>query len=136
MKASFRKFLINHTLLTAFLAIIFFSLKFIFPAFPIPGSIVAIFVFFYLFVLLVHWILVKSSERRPQVFIRTFLVMTVAKLFIYLGFVSILILWNKSDAKGVIIAFAVLYFVNLAHEISAILNHLSSQEKTGENGRK
>ena len=129
MDRSFRKFLLNHSLLHFLFGIIFFAIKILFKAFPIPGTIWLIFGFFYLFVLAIHWILVKSSEKRPQVFIRTFLVLIIVKLFVYVGFVSILILWNKTDAKGVIIVFSVLYFINLIHEIAAILNHLKFVKK-------
>jgi hypothetical protein len=134
MRRSFRSFLINHALLHLFLAVLFVALKIIFPGFPIPESILTIFVFFFLFVLAVHGLLLRVSEKNAQVFIRVFMVMTFVKLFVYLGFISILILSYKSDAKGIVIVFSALYFANLAHEISAILKHLE-QKKSEEKDR-
>jgi hypothetical protein len=99
-----------------------------FPGFPIPDSIFIIFVFFFVFVLMVHGLLLRVAEKKAQVFIRVFMVMTFVKLFVYLGFISILILLYKSDAKGIVIVFGALYFVNLAHEITAILRHLDQKK--------
>ncbi|HEX9649443.1 MAG TPA: hypothetical protein VGA21_02685 [Cyclobacteriaceae bacterium] len=128
MRKSFLSFLINHTILTLLLAVLFIAIKIMFPGFPIPDSIFIIFVFFFVFVLMVHGLLLRVAEKKAQVFIRVFMVMTFVKLFVYLGFISILILLYKSDAKGIVIVFGALYFVNLAHEITAILRHLDQKK--------
>jgi len=128
MRKSFLSFLINHTILTLLLAVLFIAIKIMFPGFPIPDSIFIIFVFFFVFVLMVHGLLLRVAEKKAQVFIRVFMVMTFVKLFVYLGFISILILLHKNDAKGIVIVFGALYFVNLAHEITAILRHLDQKK--------
>ena len=128
MRKSFLSFLINHTIITLLLAVLFLAIKIMFPGFPIPDSIFIIFVFFFLFVLMVHGLLLRVAEKKAQVFIRVFMVMTFVKLFVYLGFISILILLHKNDAKGIVIVFGALYFVNLAHEITAILRHLDQKK--------
>lgn len=128
MRKSFLSFLINHTILTLLLTVLFIAIKIMFPGFPIPDSIFIIFVFFFVFVLMVHGLLLRVAEKKAQVFIRVFMVMTFVKLFVYLGFISILILLYKSDAKGIVIVFGALYFVNLAHEITAILRHLDQKK--------
>ena len=132
MRKSIRAFLINHSIITALLAILFIAIKVLVPGFPLPDSTWLIFGFFYLFVLTVHGYLLKMAEKRAQVFIRTFMVMTFAKLFIYLAFISVLLLLNRSDAKGIIIVFATLYVVNLVHELAALLKHLNQGRKSGE----
>ena len=134
MKKSLKSFWINHSIVTLLVAVFFVALKVMYPPFPLPESAWIIFLFFYLFVLGVHGYLLKVADKRAQVFIRTFMGMTFIKLFIYLAFISILLLLNRTEAKGILIVFAALYIINLIHELAALLKHLNQQR--GENQSK
>jgi hypothetical protein len=74
---------------------------------------------------IIHWILLKVSEKRPQKFITTFMAITTFKLFGYLSvIVTYILVAGKQHAMGFALTFIALYLVYTATEVISILNYL------------
>lgn len=129
---SFKKFIIHVTLLTVLLGVLAISLQYLFPGISLPDLTVYIFLFFYLVTNLVHFGLLKASEKRAVLFVRYFMVLTVLKLFLYLIFVMLLIFFNRDEAVHIAVSFFVLYLFYTSYEIIAILNHLKTSNPSDE----
>lgn len=76
---------------------------------------------------IVHIILIKVSEGKPQKFIRVFMVATMLKLILYFIFILIMAFLYRDQAAGLLIGFLVLYLFYTTLEVYFLIKHLNSQ---------
>ena len=76
---------------------------------------------FHVVILIVHYVLLKSSEQRAQNFVRNFIATTFLKLLTYLLILVIFILLNRENVKAFIITFLILYLSYTVFETIAII---------------
>lgn len=78
---------------------------------------------------LVHIFLLQAAAKDPKAFVRGFMMANTIKIFVYLGFLVIFVLFVKSNATVFIAQFALFYLVFTAFEISLLYNHLRPGKK-------
>ena len=76
---------------------------------------------FHVVILIVHYVLLKSSEQRAQNFVRNFIATTFLKLLTYLFILVIFIVLNRENVKAFIITFLILYLSYTVFETIAII---------------
>ena len=76
---------------------------------------------------IVHLVLLKVSEGKPQKFIRVFMVATMLKLVLYFCFILTMAFLYRDQAAGLLIGFLVLYLFYTTLEVYFLTKHLNSQ---------
>lgn len=76
---------------------------------------------FHVVILIVHYVLLKSSEKKAQSFVRNFIATTFLKLLTYLLILVIFIVLNRENVKAFIITFLILYLSYTVFETIAII---------------
>ncbi len=124
MQDRLKKFALRLTIFSIFISVIstalfsFFLQKYYLPVFPF------VIVFFYALTLLIHWILLKSSQQRFARFSANFMLSTSLKLFFYIIFLLIYVFVDRINAVPFIIEFVILYFLFTTFEVISILSDL------------
>lgn len=67
-----------------------------------------------------HYVLLKANEQKNSEFSRRFLMVTTGKLFIYLGFIIVYVLLDRSHAVNFLVIFLVHYFLFSIYETNYI----------------
>jgi hypothetical protein len=100
----------------------------------IPKFYLQIFPFLILFFIstsvLVHYILIKTSKERIRKFSTFYMGSITAKLFIYIIFIAIYVITNKSTAIPFLITFLSLYFLYTFFDTHSLLSELKSQQSS------
>ncbi len=91
----------------------------IFPE-KVNGTSWAIYFYFVVVTVLFHFGLLRSSEGRPQVFVRYYIGTTTFKLMLHLGILVLYSLFNKPDAMRFIFTFMIFYFLFTAFEVMLV----------------
>ncbi|HEV7231878.1 MAG TPA: hypothetical protein VGO45_11145 [Bacteroidia bacterium] len=83
-----------------------------------------IFIFFALVTYGVHFLLVRASENKPQIFVNRFMGLTALKLFIYFLFLIVVFLTDRDHARITALYFLSMYFLFTVFEISSLYRKL------------
>lgn len=73
---------------------------------------------------IIHIFLLRAAQKDPKSFVKGFMAANTVKIFIYLGFLVIFVLFMKTNATVFISEFAVFYFVFTAFEVSLLYQYL------------
>ncbi len=92
--------------------------------FPLQFGIVA------LITLLSHLKLMNASERNPRKFSTTYLSIMSVRLLIYLVFILVCLLIDRTNAVNFVVTFLVLYLAFTIFEVIEILNFLKKKPKS------
>ncbi len=92
--------------------------EFYLKAFPIQFGIVALMTVFS------HLKLMNASERNPRKFSTTFLSIMSLRLFVYLVFILVCLLIDRTNAINFVVTFLVLYLAFTIFEVIEISNFL------------
>ena len=84
--------------------------------------------FFVLATAIFHFIIVKSSEGKPQGFVRTYMGITALKLLIYLAIILAFCLSHKPVAFQFAFGFLAHYFVFAIFEVALLLGQLKDNK--------
>lgn len=84
---------------------------------------VPLWVFFVVSTFLIHFILVRVSEKNPKLFVGYYMGITAIKLFGYLIIIVIYALLKREAALGFTIWFLVLYLLYSGFEVVMLLKH-------------
>lgn len=122
MKASFITFAKNTFFFSIILALICYIISFFLPAKYITPSLPFLFIFFFTITLVVHYVLMKASEKKMSKFVNYFMVSTFLKLMLYIMILVIYVLFNRNDAIPFILTFFILYLFFTVFEIISILS--------------
>jgi len=77
-----------------------------------------IFIYFCVLTVAFHYGLIKSTQSRPQVFVRYYMATTTIKLFLNLIILVVYSVLNKSAAIPFIISFMIFYFLFTVFEVA------------------
>jgi len=83
---------------------------------------------FILITTLVHYILVRSVDKNPGSFVRTFMASTSIKLFVYLIIITLYSMFNKSEAVLFIFGFLLMYLLFTGFEVITIMFFLKRKK--------
>lgn len=78
---------------------------------------------------LVHLFLLKAAQKDPKSFVKGFMAATTIKIFLYLGFLVIFILFARQNAAVFIGEFAAFYFVFTVFEVSLLYGSVNKKTK-------
>lgn len=122
-------FLKKLVLFSAIIAAVSYFVYFYF----IPIYYLQIFPFVLLFFMIstvaVHAVLMKSLEKRPLLFVNTFMLSTIVKLFVYLIFLVIYLAIDRANALIFTIYFLSLYFLYTGFEVVVILKEAGKNKR-------
>ena len=79
-----------------------------------------IFFYFCILTLLFHFGIVKTTQSRPQVFIRYFMAATSIKLLLHLGVIVVYSITHREHATRFIIEFMIMYLLFTVFEVTAV----------------
>lgn len=122
-----KKYIIRLLIFSLFIALIAFALyatvlsQFYLPVMP------WVLLFFVLISLATHYILIKSGESRITKFSTSFMGVTSIKLFLYLIFIVVYLINDKSNALVFVISFFILYLLFTVFETSTLLKDLNKK---------
>jgi hypothetical protein len=124
----FKDFIKRIIIFSAFISAISYFLYHFF----IPQFYLRIFPFLIIFFLatsiIVHFILTKAGKQQIRKFSTFYLGSISAKLLIYIIFITIYVLVDKSTAVPFLITFLILYFFFTFFETYSLLNDLKKQQ--------
>lgn len=83
---------------------------------------------------LVHLFLLRAAQKDPKAFVKGFMAANTIKIFVYLGFLVLFVLFMKSNAVVFIAQFAIFYFVFTVFEVSLLYRYLRPEKGTGNQG--
>jgi hypothetical protein len=80
--------------------------------------------FFSLSTGLVHYLLLRSAEKKPQLFVNQYMAITGFKFLVYLSFLVIIFLLDREKARPVALYFLILYLLFTVFEVSDLYRKL------------
>jgi hypothetical protein len=127
VKSAVITFLKALTTLTVFLSGIVLMLNSWLPHLVDVKLFLGIVLFLSVVTLIVHFIMLKVSNSRPQKFTRVFMLATMSKLLLYLAFILSVAFYYRSKAAELFIAFLICYMSYTALEVIFLRRHLDTQ---------
>jgi hypothetical protein len=97
--------------------------KYITPALP------WLFVFFLAVTLAGYYFLLRSARVKFIRFVNTYLLVTVVKLFLFVGVIFIYLLNNRQDAAAFAISFLILYLCYMIFEVVNLVSFFNPRQK-------
>jgi hypothetical protein len=79
-----------------------------------------IYIYFIVITILFHFGIVKTTQSRPQVFIRYYMGATTIKLLLHLGIIVFYSMMHKESASRFIITFMIMYLLFTVFEVAAV----------------
>jgi len=76
-----------------------------------------------------HFYLLYASGKDPKAFIRSFMATNTLKIFIYLGFLVVYVLFDKTGAAAFIGHFAAYYLIFTVFEVTLLYKYLLPKQK-------
>ena len=73
-------------------------------------------VFFILSTAVIHYFMIESAKKSPQVFVRSFMAVTTIKLLAYLLFIIVIMMNRVPGGKVFVLHFLFLYFIFTSFE--------------------
>ena len=77
----------------------------------------------------VHAIMLKYAKQKISRFANSFMLSTMAKMIIYLSFVTIYLLTDKQNAVIFVVFFLINYFIYSSYEVISLLTDLKNEKK-------
>ncbi len=127
MQSNLKKFIFKILIVVAIIALITIALAIFFKELYL-SIFPFVVLFFGIVSIVVHSVLLKSSERKANYFINNFMISTISKMFIYLGFAGIYLFFDKENQPLFIIFFMINYFIFSTFEIKTLLNDLREKK--------
>lgn len=128
MNKEFIKFIKRISLLSVITASVMFLLTYIIPYAFITPTLPFLILFFFSGGIVVHYILLKISNKKSAKFIGQYMLVTVLKNLVYIVVLLLYVFLNHYDAVPFIVAFFILYLIYTIFEIISILPY----NRTGE----
>jgi len=128
MKTNIKKFIYKIVILEAIITFLTLLLNLFFKEYYLPIYPIVI-LFFGIISFVVHYVLLKASERRANYFINNFMVSSISKMLIYLVFVGTYLFFEKENQATFIIFFMTNYFIFSIFEIKTLLDDLRKNDE-------
>jgi len=136
MKNLYLLFLKKLLIFSVIIAVVGYILTMYLPANYITPTLPFLYVFFFAATLVVHYILLKVSEKKTPGFINFFMLVTFGKLIFFLTIILAYALLNRADAIPFIVAFFILYVCFTAFEVALSLSQTKAKSKIEPIGKK
>ena len=104
-------------------------LRFLVPAHYITPALPWLFVFFIVVTMAGYYFILRSSNTKFIRFINSYLLVTVVKLFIFIGVIFLYLLNNRQDAAAFAISFFILYFCYMIFEVVNLVSFFKSSKR-------
>jgi len=105
------------------------GLRFLVPAHYITPTLPWLFVFFIVVTITGYYFILRSSNTKFIRFINSYLLVTVVKLFIFIGVIFLYLLNNRQDAAAFAISFFILYFCYMIFEVVNLVSFFKSSKR-------
>jgi hypothetical protein len=105
------------------------GLRFLVPAHYITPTLPWLFVFFIVVTITGYYFILRSSNTKFIRFINSYLLVTVVKLFLFIGVIFIYLLNNRQDAAAFAISFFILYFCYMIFEVVNLVSFFKSSKR-------
>ena len=122
-------FLRRILIFSAILGIIATGFYFLVPAKYITPALPFLFVFFIAVTLASFYYLLRSTGKAFITFVNYYLLITLLKLFLFIGVIFLYMFLNKPDAAPFAISFLVLYFLYMVFEVVNMVWHFKATQK-------
>jgi hypothetical protein len=129
MKKIFLSFLKRIVILSAIIEVAAIVLYLLLPVkffSPVTPFLV---LFFFVINTGIYYLMLKMTDNKFSRFINMFMILTFAKLFVYIIIIVVYSLLNKADAFPFVVAFFILYIIYTVFEIMSFLNDQKKMEK-------
>jgi len=138
MKLKYFDFLKKLLIFTFILAAVGFTVAYFLPENFVTPALPFLYAFFLSVTIIVHYILLRVSEKKTSAFINYFMILTFGKLIFYLTIIIIYALSNREDVVPFIISFFILYVFYTTFEVvlSLRLTNKKMDNPSIENTRK
>lgn len=130
MKNLYLIFLKKLMIFSILLALIGYIITLLLPATYITPTLPFLYVFFFATTLVVHYFLLKVSEKKTPGFINFFMLVTFGKLIFFLTIILVYAFIFRNDAVQFIVAFFILYVCFTAFEVSLSLAHTKASQSS------
>jgi hypothetical protein len=104
-------------------------LRFLVPAHYITPALPWLFVFFIVVTMAGYYFILRSSNTKFIRFINSYLLVTVVKLFIFIGVIFLYLLNNRQDAAAFAVSFFILYLCYMIFEVANLVSILKSTKQ-------
>ena len=105
------------------------GIGFLAPARAITPTLPYLFVFFIAVTLAGYYFILRSVHTKFIKFINSYLLVTVVKLFLFIGVIFLYLLHNKEDAAPFAISFFVLYLCYMIFEVVNLVSFFKSSQQ-------
>jgi hypothetical protein len=99
------------------------------PSHMVTPALPYLFVFFIGVTLTGYYFIIRSAHTRFIRFINSYLLVTVVKLFLFIGIIFLYLLNNKQDAAPFAISFFILYLCYMIFEVVNLVAYFKSLQK-------
>lgn len=69
---------------------------------------------------IIHLFLLRAAQKDPKAFVKGFMAASAIKIFVYLGFLIVFVLFSRKNAAAFIAEFAAFYFIFTVFEVSLL----------------
>jgi hypothetical protein len=110
-------------LYTVILVIVCYAIRYFLPAGWRTPALPYLFPFFFSVNIVVHYVLLKATEKRFSKFVNYYLAGTFSKLILYVAVLLLYILLHRPDALPFTVTFFFLYILYTSFEVIALLSN-------------
>jgi len=126
---SITRFIIRLIILTLIVSLGAIIFNYLAPPTYITPALPFIIGLFFTITLIVHYLLLKASEKKFSRFSTNFMLTTFIKLIMYLFIIVGYAFLNKKDAITFILTFFIMYLIYTIFEVVSILNYRQPDQK-------
>ena len=105
------------------------GLTFLVPSHYITPALPWLFLFFIAVTLIGYYIILRSAKSKFIRFINSYLLVTVVKLFVFIGVIFLYLLNNRADAAAFALSFFVLYLCYMIFEVVNLVSVFKSPDR-------
>ena len=105
------------------------GIRFLAPAKYTTPALPWLFVFFTGVTLAGYYFILRSARKKFIRFINAYLLVTVVKLFLFIGVIFLYLLNNRQDAAAFAISFFVLYLCYMIFEVVSLVSYFKSSQQ-------
>jgi len=120
MKSGFLPFVKKLLGYSSILVALALGLSFLLPPSFLTPALPYLFLFFLSVTIIGYYLLIRASDKRFMKFLNTYLLITLAKLFLFIAVMVTYILMHKQDAMPFGLSFFILYLCYTAFEVVAL----------------
>ncbi|MGA2823813.1 MAG: hypothetical protein ABSE72_09850 [Bacteroidales bacterium] len=104
------------------------GIRFLAPSRYITPTLPWLFVFFIAVTITGYYFILRSANTKFIRFINSYLIVTVVKLFLFIGVIFLYLLNNRQDAAAFAISFFVLYLCYMIFEVINLVSYFKSSQ--------